>query len=118
MDRDRFFAWLDFHRDLVKAAPKGIINTIMDKYEAFTGGYTSAGGFTFKNKAQVSRWLRAYRVKNKLTIKRLTQPYVRRSNYKSNYEDAAPLAAFDVKTEDLYDQKDGLLSESTSEDGQ
>ena len=102
MDRDRFFAWLDSHRDLISASPKGIIDTIIDKYEAFTG---SQGGFTFKNKAQVSRWLRAYRVKNKLTIKRLTQPYVRRSNYKSNYED-------------LYGQKDGLLSESTSEDGQ
>ena len=98
MERDKFFAWLDFHRDLIKDAHKGVICTIIDKYEA-------EGGFTFKDKAQVSRWLRAYRVKNKLTIKRLTQPYVRRSNYKSNYED-------------LYGQKDGLLSESTSEDGQ
>ena len=98
MERDKFFAWLDFHRDLIKDAHKGVISTIMTEYEVFTG-------FTFKDKAQVSRWLRAYRVKNKLTIKRLTQPYVRRSNYKSNYED-------------LYGQKDGLLSESTSEDGQ
>ena len=99
MERDKFFAWLDFHRDLISASPKGIVDVIAKEYE------TSTDGFTFKNKAQVSRWLRAYRVKNKLTIKRLTQPYVRRSNYKSNYED-------------LYGQKDGLLSESTSEDGQ
>ena len=99
MERDKFFAWLDFHRDLISASPKGIVDTIVQEYEMV------ADGFKFKNKAQVSRWLRAYRVKNKLTIKRLTQPYVRRSNYKSNYED-------------LYDQKDGLLSESTSEDGQ
>ena len=98
MERDKFFAWLDFHRDLIKVAHKGVISTIMTEYETSTG-------FTFKDKAQVSRWLRAYRVENKLTIKRLTQPYVRRSNYKSNYED-------------LYGQKDGLLSESTSEDGQ
>ena len=99
MERDKFFAWLDFHKDLIKDAHKGVIDAIAEEYE------TSTDGFTFKNKAQVSIWLRAYRVKNKLTIKRLTQPYVRRSNYKSNYED-------------LYGQKDGLLSESTSEDGQ
>ena len=81
MERDKFFAWLDFHRDLIKDAHRGVISTIMTEYE------TSTDGFTFKNKAQVSRWLNAYRSKNKLTIKRLTQPYVRRSNYKSNYED-------------------------------
>ena len=77
--RDKFFKWLDSHRDLIETTPHGYITSIRIRYTADTKNIIA-------DKGTVSRWLNVYRTKNDLTIKRLTQPYTRKSSRNSNYE--------------------------------
>ena len=82
-EREAFCEWLNDYQDMIKSSPWGIIDNLMKKYKEHNSS------FTFKNKHQVSEWLRYYRQTHKLYIERLSHPYIRHSTYKSNYDDVA-----------------------------
>ena len=75
-----FFSWLDSHKDMIETTPKGYINKLIS-------AFTKDTDYQNMDPAKASRWLRMYRIKNNLTIKRLTQPYIKRSQRRSNYTD-------------------------------
>ena len=75
----QFYNWLDTHRELIETSPNGYLNTIITTYQADTNNL-------IKDKWTASRWIRKYRTMHGLKIRRLTQPYVRHNEYRSNYE--------------------------------
>ena len=75
---ENFFQWLDTNRDLIETTPLGYIQKVMAQYKLDTNN-------ELKDKWTASRWIRIYRIKHNLKIKRLSHPYVPHRNYKSNY---------------------------------